>query len=191
MVALYVYLVPFFRPLALAPAFLIFLFMSYAAPGGFFLAVYGGVTLALILGIKDLVIVNRRGAYQVLTLLLSLAGCLLLFGTYESWSSTSAFMSLALAALLWFWLLRNVPEKQENSILPPAIAALIFFEIGAAMFFLPISFFVQAILLFLASALLFEAAIDPKAITFRKAFVWGGAYAAIALLLVFLASWEV
>lgn len=190
-IALYCYLVPFFRPLSLAPAFLIFLFMALAAPAGFFQAVYAAVVLALIFGIKDFVIVNRKAAYQLLVLLISFAGCLLLFGTFTAWSALASFLSLALVALLWFWLLRSVPERQNVSVLSPAISALVLFEIGAVMFFLPINFFAQAALLFFASALLFEAATNLRALTFKQVSVWGGSYAAISLLVVFLASWKV
>lgn len=190
-VALYCYLVPLFRPFALAPAFLVFLFMTLAAPRGLFQAAYAALVLALIFGIKDLVIVNRKAAYQLLVFLISFAGCLLLFATFAAWSAPSAFLSLAFLSLAWFWFVTDATEEQHIPTLPPAIAALIFFEIGVAMFFLPISFFPQAALLFFASALLFEAATDLKSLTFKQVSIWGGGYAAMALLVVLLASWKV
>lgn len=190
-VAIYCYLVPFFRPLSLTPAFLMFLLMASATPPGFLRAICAVAILALIFGIKDLVIVNRKAAYQLLVLAMSFAGSLLLFNNFVAWSASGSFLSMALASILWFWLLRNVPERQDASVLPTAIAALLLFEIGAVMFFLPINFFAQATLLFLASALLFEAATDIKRFSFMQALAWGAGYAAISLLVVFLASWKV
>jgi hypothetical protein len=190
-VALYCYLVPFFRPLSLAPAFLIFLFIALSAPVGFFQAIYAGVVLALIFGIKDFLIVNRRSAYQLLVFLISFAGSLLLFGTFMTWSVPASFSSLALSCLLWLWLVRSDPERQDVSMLHPAIAALLLFEIGTVMFFLPVNFFAQAALFLFSSALLFEAATNMKALTLKQASVWAGGYAAISLLVVLLESWKV
>lgn len=190
-IAAYCYLVPFFRPLSVAPAFLIFLFLALNSPSGLFQAVYAAVVLALILGIKDFVIVNRKAAYQLLVFLLSFAGCLLLYRVFSAWSLPTAFLSLGVLALSWFWLLRSFPEKRDIPALPSAIAALILFEVGAVIFFLPINFFAQAALLFFASILLFEAAMNLKALTFKQIFVWSGSYAAISLLVVLLAGWNV
>jgi hypothetical protein len=190
-IALYCYLVPFFRPLSLAPAFSIFIFMTLAAPVGLFWAIYAGATMALILGIKDFVIVNRKISYQLLMFLMSFAGCLLLFSKFSAWSVPASFLSLATLSFLWFWMLRSDPERRDSRALPSAIAAFMLFEVGAAMFFLPISFFAQAAMLFLASALLFEAATNLETLTFRHVILWAGSYSAISLLVVFLASWKV
>jgi len=190
-VALYAYFVPFFRPASLAPAFSTFLLLVLIAPKGVLEALYAAAVFALILGIKDLVIVNRKAAYQLLVLLLSFAGCLLLFSTFAAWSATAAFVSLAFLAALWFWVLRGAPERQEISVLPPAIAALLLFETGTAIFFLPISFFYQTALLFSASALLFEAATNLPAISAKRAYIWGIGYATVSLLVVLLSSRQV
>lgn len=190
-VALYCYLVPLFRPLTLAPAFLVFLLMSLTTEPGLFWAPYMIVVAVLIFGMKDLVIVNRKLAYQLTVLSISFAGCLLLFGSFTAWSTSASFLYLALLALLWFWLIRSFPDTEKTPALPAAVSALILFEIGTVMFFLPINFFAQAVLLFLASVILFEASRSLGAITTRQAIAWGVGYAAISLLTVFLASWKV
>lgn len=192
-VALYCYLVPLFRPLSLAPAFLIFLSITLTVEPGFFRAIYAGAALALILGIKDFVIVNRKAAYQLLVFLISFAGCLMLFGSFAAWSASAVFLYLAALCLLWLWLLTSAPERpvQDRSPANAAVAALLLFEIGAVIFFLPIGLFAQAALLFFASALLFEAATNLRSMTLKQASIWGGSYAAISLLVVFLASWKV
>jgi hypothetical protein len=165
--------------------------MTLTAPASVFWAIYAGAVMALILGIKDFVIVNRKVAYQLLMFLISFAGCLLLFSKFSAWSIPASFLSLAILSLLWFWMLRSDPERRDSSALPSAIAAFMLFEVGAAMFFLPISFFSQAAMLFFASALLFEAATNLKVFTFKQIAIWAGSYAAISLLVVFLASWKV
>jgi hypothetical protein len=191
LVALYCYLVPFFRLLSLAPAFLAFLVLTLTATTGFFQAVYAGVAFALILGIKDFVIVNRRAAYQLLVFLLSFAGSLLLFDNFAAWAAPTPFLALGSFSLFWLWLVASDPERQDPAALPAGIAALLLFEIGAIIFFLPISFFPQSALFFFASALLFEAATNLKHITFKQASFWGISYSAISLLVVLLVSWKV
>lgn len=190
-IALYCYLVPLFRPASLAPAFSAFLLIALASPRGIVQAVYAAVVLALILGIKDLVIVNRKIAYQLLVFLLSFAGCLLLFGEFSSWSTSAAFLSLAILSGFWFWIIHSDPERERAAALSSAIAALLLFEVGAAMFFLPVNFFAQAALLFFGSILLFEAATNLKSLTFWQVSFWSAGYAAISLLVVFLASWKI
>jgi len=161
------------------------------APAGLPQAVYAAMTLVLIFGIKDLVIVNRRPAYELLVFLLSFAGFLLLFSHFAAWSLPLSFLALAFGVLLWFWLVRTVPGGQGTSRMPTAIAALILFEVGAIIFLLPLSFFSQAALLFFGSALLFEFAVDSESLTMKRCFAWSGVYAAIAFFLIFLAPWKI
>ena len=190
-IAVYCYFFPFFRPRSLAAPFLIFLFLGLVIPPGLLQVIYAAGAFALILGIKDLVIVNRKAAYEILVFLLSFAGALLLFNRFSAWSVSASFLALAGGILLWLWLVFIAPQRQERSSVLPALAALVLFEIGAAIFLLPLSFFSQAALFFFGSALLFEVATDPASLTSNQFFAWGGAYVAMSLLIVFLASWKV
>jgi len=185
-------LYPWFRPLSLAVPFLLFLLLAAAIPPGFFQAVFAAAAFVLILGIKDLLIVHRRNAYELLVFLLTFAGCLLFFELFPSWASPASFPAAALAALLWFLLIAAAPErKEERSWLPPALAALLFFEIASALLFLPLGFFSEAALLFLGSTLLFEVATNFAAITSRQFLLWSAGYAALAFIVSFLAPWKV
>jgi hypothetical protein len=168
------------------------LLLGLLAQPGVFQAVYGAVAFALLLGIKDLIIVNRRPAYEMLVFLLAFAGFLLLFSSFAAWSATASFFALALGVVLWLWLVLAEPDRISGiSKLPAALAALLLFEAGAVIFFLPLSFFAQAALLFFGSALLFEAIADPESFRAKHFLIWGGTYAAITFLLVLLASWKV
>jgi hypothetical protein len=190
-VAIYCYFVPFFRVSALSGPFLIFLFLSLVTPPGFPQAIYAAMILILIFGIKDLVIVNRKIAYEFLAFLLSFAGCLLLFYRFGTWALPFSFAALVFGSLLWLWLVRGAPERQAMSSVVPPVAALVFFEIGAVIFVLPLSFFAQGALLFFGSALLFEFVTNAASFTKKQFLAWSGIYAVLAFLSVLLVPWKI
>lgn len=191
LVSLYCYFVPFFRARELLAPFAAFLFLALAAGPGILRALYAAAVFTLILGIKELVIVNRRTAYGLLVFLLSFAAFLLLFYSFAAWAAPLSFLGLAAAAVLWRWLALADPEREEAPRLPLALAALLLFEAGTVIFFLPVSFFTQAALLFLGSVVLFEAAVNPGRVPLRQLALWSGMYATVALLVVLFAPWKI
>jgi hypothetical protein len=191
-VALYCYFLPFFRARSLLAPFLVLFLLALLVTPGIFYAVCGAVVFGLILAIKDLVIVNRRQAYEFLVFLLSFAGFLFLYSRFAAWSAPTAFAALAAAVILWSWLVLAAPEHGAAAARAPLLlAALLLFEAGAVIFFLPLSFFSKAALLFFGSAVLYEAVVNGIARHTKQILAWGLTYAVIAFTVVFLADWKI
>jgi hypothetical protein len=191
LIAVYCYFVPFFKTRSLIAPFIAFMALGFLVPTGIPQAMYGAVVFALILGIKYLVIVNRQTAYEALVFLLAFAGSLVLFHHFSAWARSASFAALAAAVLLWAWLVFDAPERSGRSGISLAIAALLIFEVGVVIFFLPLSFFAQAALLFFGSALLFETVAGPEPLAPRQLLLWSGTYAIITFAVVFLAPWKI
>ena len=71
LVALYCYFIPFFWPGKLFVPFFCLMVITVVQPPSFLFAVIFGVIFYYILLVKDLVIVNRRSAYEILVIALS------------------------------------------------------------------------------------------------------------------------
>lgn len=100
-IALYLYFVPIAQSRSVVIPFLILLAISALEPVGFFLAFVFGAAFLYILLIKDLYLVDRRSAYEVLVIFLSffiLRDFYLHFG--GTVSEGTLFMAFLVAAIL-------------------------------------------------------------------------------------------
>ena len=81
----YFFFFPFFQPLRLALPFFLTLVAAAVLPANFLFALFLAVLFFLILGIKNLIFVNRFGAHQLLVFSLLLLMFLSFFSGFESW----------------------------------------------------------------------------------------------------------
>lgn len=65
----YLYFVPFFDPWKLFLPFLVFLFLAFTGPPNPGFALILGSLFYVILGIKDLILIDRRSAYDIMILI--------------------------------------------------------------------------------------------------------------------------
>ncbi len=166
LIVLYLYLSPLFQPLKLALPFLLLLFFTAAEPATVWRAVFFAVLFALILGIKDLIFIERKSAYEILILLLLFPLYIIFFSHFDSWQGFSPFASSLLISLVFFFLCRgflrygkdpsfdNIPRAASVAV---GITSLMVWQLALAMLFLPISFLYQSAIAFLATVLLLEA----------------------------------
>ena len=102
--AFYFYFFPFFQPLRLALPFFLTLVMAAiyrsADPGNVWFSVFIALLFFLILGIKNLIFVNRFMAHQLLVFFLLFLTFLSFFSGFETWRSwTISFFALGVSAI--------------------------------------------------------------------------------------------
>ena len=192
-IACYFYFVPLFHRAKLIAPFLAILVLSALFPENAIGAVSFGAMWFLLLGIRDLLFVDRAVMYEVLSfLILIFASLIFFYGVADVGMSYSLVGSAALA-LLFFLLLRGFLDyagaERNEQFLVTGIFALLFWQWSVGTLLLPFHFLAQAALLFLFGAVLIEFAFHylGGALTVKKAAVTGSVFLAAAFV-VFLVS---
>lgn len=170
LLALYFYLVPLFQPFKLALPFTLILFFAYFGPPSLGLAFVLGILFYLVLGIKDLIFIDRRGAYEFLLLLLVFLSALRFFAYFSAGYSNSAFFAALALAFVYFLLMRALVSYEPSDRLNRAVlrrnrifaatSAFLVFDFALVLLALPLNFFYQAALFFAAAAVFTELASD-------------------------------
>ena len=191
---IYFYFVPLFRPLELILPFSLVIFFAAVGPANAWLALFFAVALYLILGVKDLVFINRRSSYEVLALLILFLTLLKFFVHFDSWDGGTAFLAAFLISATFFFLGKGFlrysslskvgaviaaeshphessPRKsgsEGRAKIAAGVMALAVFEFAFALLFLPINFLYQSALLFVAAAIFLEFLADYAAGTLAR-----------------------
>lgn len=171
LVGIYFYFFPFFRPLKLAIPFLLTIFFAVIEPQSIWQAAFFSVLFYLILGIKDLIFINRRSAYEVLVLLLLFLVFVSFFSHIDNWNRSPVFFYAFALGAAFFFLIRGFITYSETTELKegPAIwrrelalgiAALLVWQISLALLFLPLNFLYQSALSFLVATIFVEVISD-------------------------------
>jgi hypothetical protein len=169
--ALYLYFVPFFEIKKLAVPFLAVIFFAAIEPKGTLLAVIFAAIFYLTLGIKDLIFIERKPAYETLVLLLAFFAIINFFSHFDSWDGGWPFLCVLAAGVLIFLLTRgflnygteNGPidaERFRRGSVFGAIVGLVSSQIIIAALFLPLNYLYQSALAFLVVALAVEFSSD-------------------------------
>ncbi len=104
------YFIPIFQPLSLLWPLILALAFAVAIGFGLPQTVFVVAIFFLILGIKDLVFIDRRAAYQTLVLLMLFAAALILFfGAPNASRLSSAWGALAFGVLAWILISEFLP----------------------------------------------------------------------------------
>jgi len=163
--ALYFYFWPFFHSRKLLFPFVLFLLFALGLPGTFWFAAVLGAIFFSILGIKNLIFVNRFGNHQFLAFLLFFLAELSFFFSVERWNDWRApFLSLGTGLLFFFLtrqLLRYVEPPKEMGLplgspasLGAGIGSFLVWQLSLAILFLPLNPLYQTALLFLVTVIL-------------------------------------
>jgi hypothetical protein len=204
-VALYLYFSSLFRPFKLIFPFLVTLFFAFAEQPQFFTAILLAAIFYLILGIKDLVFIDRKSDYGILILLIMFLIFTRLFSHYENWSTRSAFFYAFAAGVSFFILFIGLSGEHvsegvavteagagsKSRLIMPAVASLAVWQITLAVFFLPLEFLYQSALAFLFAAVLLEIASDylNNVLSRRKMLVYFSAFLTAAVFILGSARW--
>lgn len=191
--SLYLYLVPLFQAKVLALPFVFTLFLASLTQPHFWVAVFFGVIFFFILGIKDLVFVDRRTSYGILAFVLMFVAIFYSFSRFDyGWDAApflwmlglSAVFSLLLNNFLKNYIGQESDRRLKNTLL--GLVFLLFFESGLVILLLPITFLVQSALLFLIAVALFELSSDYflKRLDARRVLIYFSVFFGISALII-------
>ncbi len=169
-VALYFYFHPLFEPIRLLFPFILSLFFAFFLPPSSWLSLFLGVIFFLILGMKDLFFIDRKGAYETMVLFFFLLTFLAFFGYFENWQHPLVFVGAALPACVYFMLAGGLMGNMFNSRRPLrepyrarthrglvwGLGAFMVWSITVAALFLPLNFLYQTAISFLVATVLLE-----------------------------------
>ena len=144
-VALYLYFFPAFRSLRLFLPFVILLVLSAISPASGWVALLFGAMFFILLGIKELVLVDRVSMYQYLCLLILFLCYLNYFSRFQTWLNGALLVAALLAAAFYFL----IGDGKRHIRAAIATAAFIIWQITAALLFLPQTFMVQTAVIFI------------------------------------------
>jgi hypothetical protein len=178
-VALLLYCIPLFRIWRSAIPFATLLVLADIIPSGpyalYLAAAFGGAYF-LLDGVKNLAFIDRHAAYRTLVLLLMFAAVAVFFSRATCAASGpcptpgSAVESLLVAALIFLFVrevLRSAayhgaperePDRFARASLAAGLVAILLWEFLWTLLFLPLNFFSQTALAFLAVVVLLELA---------------------------------
>lgn len=161
-VGLYLYAALFFRTTPLKTPFLGLLVATYFLEPGFVPVLYVSATFLLLVGIKEFVFIDRATAYETLAIMVMGALYFIYFDSMSSWLEFSALFSATLLAVLFPLLARgfmNASGMQAGGAKWRALSGLgafVLWQITFVLLFLPVSVFMQALIMASAVALLLE-----------------------------------
>ncbi len=169
--ALYLYLVPFFSVRRFALPFAAVVFFAAISPKSLPLAIIFSGVFYLILGVKDLVFIERGSAYKTLVLLIAFFMFVRFFSNFDSWSGSGPFLYSLIIGLLVFLLNRGFlsyggdggsysAERFRRGGILAAISGLLVSQVAIAALFLPLNYLYQSALVFLVAALALELSFD-------------------------------
>ncbi len=168
----YFYFFPFFQPLRLALPFFLTLVTAAirqpADPGNFWFGLFLAALFFLILGIKNLIFVNRFGAHQLLVFFLLFLSFLSFFSGFETWQRwlVSLFalgvsaVFLLLAKELADYYFPHVSSSRRRTFLTIGLGALFIWQLCLTLLFLPLNYFYETALLFLSAVLLLDVLLE-------------------------------
>jgi len=195
-VALVIYFTPFFQPERFAFPFFVLLILSYVQAPGWFFAVIFGLMFYFLLLIKELLLVERRSAYELLVFLLSF---LLLRDFYlrfnQGVAGTAPLFALLVAALVAL-LLRNYIRAFEGGEerhpglrrVSVGFSFLLFWQILMIGLFLPVDFIYQTAIVFLPIVLVVDLLPERLAGSLDRTKILTSATVIFALLVIVITS---
>lgn len=162
--AVFFYFSSFFRIRHMGVPFLSALIIAHVLgqniPVGFFLA----GCLFLILGLKELVFIDRRSAYMALIFLIFFFASFLLYENLDAWNGWFPVKSLLFAWLFWAFSRGFLLEAGEglpgNTSLALGALSFVFWEIVTVIAFLPLDFLYQAGIIIFMAFVFFEWLVD-------------------------------
>ena len=196
-VTLILYFLPFFRPAALLPQFGALFALSFFLSSSGINAIFLAILSFLLFGIKNLDIIERDVAYEMLVFLTLFLAAENILRTVPHWGTLVGTLSALSYAILFWVFARALPwedgVKRERNKFLPVLLSFLAFELAMVLLFLPIEFISAACILFLFSVfscffLERHAEGRSTAAYLLKTF---GAFALAAGFILVLSSWKI
>jgi hypothetical protein len=194
--ALYFYFIPFFRPFKFAAAFLIFLVLAGILPFYWWVAAILAIIYALILGVKDLVFIDRRFAYETLVFFLFFLAFAVYFLNYH-FLEGSAVLASVLMTIFGYFLIKNLMDYLKINVsgrLKRTASFLIVFLVAEIIFvllLLPFDFYPRLALGFLFFVFLVDLVLSylEAKLTNRKILIDFTIFFAMAVIILASVNW--
>ena len=161
------YFIPIFKPHSLLLPLGAILFFAAIFPENWWMALTLAALFFLILGVKDLILVNRSQAYEVLAWFIVFLAALNFFIRFDRLDKPMLAWSWVIAAVFAITLKNAASFASPAPIVWNRRSAVIFGVIGLilwqwlmAIFFLPMNFLLQSALLMLVAIILAEILLD-------------------------------
>lgn len=166
-VAIALYFLPFFQVWKLFFPFVLTLILAFLVPSGLWAALFLSALFFFILGVKDLVLIDRTAAFRFLLYIFLFIAFFYSFSRFDYGLTAASFFWFFLLSLLFAFLLGNFfiysglgADKKRFRSVTLALLGLVLFELSLTILFLPLSFLTSTILVFFAAVILFELAAD-------------------------------
>jgi hypothetical protein len=164
LVALYLYLIPFFNSRRLFWPFFALLVLTYLEPGNLVYLIFFAAFFYYLLLIKNLLLIDRKSAYELLVLALSF---FLIRSFYEQLgtgllTAASLWYGFLLAVLIGFLVGSFIRYFSENAGKDPVrrlsawLVFILVWQFLSLGLFLPLDFVYQSAVVFLASVLVID-----------------------------------
>jgi hypothetical protein len=159
-VLLGIYFVPLFQTRHLFVPFSIAVVLGWILPANSFAGLMIALEMYILLGIKDFIFINRKGAFQILAALFLAEAGVVIYSVPDNWLIGSFMYSLLFGLVYYFSgkkLFDLSSESSKNggkSVI--AVFSFLLVQISFALNFLPISSLYKSLLLILASVIFFE-----------------------------------
>ena len=168
LLASYFYFIPLFRPTRYPASFLGALIFSALLPDAAWAAALVALAIFVILGIKDMVIVERRGFYEAFIFGIMFTAFFAIYARFEMWDPPVGLFWLLGAMCLFYAMSREflretfraAPDAGARLTSSTFLVAFLIWQMGAALFFLPVNFLYQTALLFLCLVILFRIVLE-------------------------------
>ncbi|MEK7181276.1 MAG: hypothetical protein AAB738_03025 [Patescibacteria group bacterium] len=168
-VASYLYLVPFFKPLKFLAPFLTLLALisPFFLAKSFWVIALGSATFFIILGVRELLFINRRAVYKTAYFILLFMLLHTFFSGFQNWTGWLVVFGSLATALVFFLLLKHLanykdsPEEQERigrrkEFVVQGLATFFAWQLLWILLFLPLNYIYQSMLGFLVVVTLTE-----------------------------------
>ncbi len=190
------YFIPFFRAGKLLIPFLTLLVLGLLQPPSLLFAAIFGLILYIILLIKDLLLIDRRSAHELVTLALAFLLLRAFYIHFNQGISGGAFLVAFLTSILLALLTRGIMVLPDEGIttkdnvvrIATWLSALLFMEIMVMGLFLPLDFVYQSVIVFLVATIVIDLVPQYLAATLTRTKALTTATVLFALLVIVISS---
>lgn len=196
LLAVYFYFVPFFQQFKLLVPFILTIAVTASLPYEIWFAFFIGLLFFLILGIKNLVLVNRFENHQLTVFLLLFLIFLSLFSHFESWQAWTASAALLGTGFSFFFLFEELADytrerSERKKLIVAALGALLIWQGASVIIFLPLNYFYQTAILFLSAIIMADLFLEyiAKKLDRRKILSDFSIFFAMASIILASANW--
>lgn len=161
----YFYFFPFFQPLRLALPFFLTLIAAAILPANIWLALFLAALFFLILGIKNLIFVNRLAAHQFLVFFLLFLLFLSFFSGFENWQHWIVSFSVFGVSAVFLLLAKELVDYgggtgRRRTFFILGFGALLIWQLCLVLLFLPLNYFYETALLLLSAVFLLDVLLE-------------------------------